>query len=274
MINNSNDNNHNNDNNDNNNYHKYLKYKLKYLNLKKLSNSNYLNDSNIELKGGTKSIKSIKSNKLDRINKISINNFERQCKENNKDKGIDLNNKQIIISFIPKHFYFEKDREYEDKEILFEPIKSNKKNLQIMNDYIKSNFWKTYFIDYTFNDLRNFIYPEYNSEYYYVKDINTKIDTKDNNIMIIISGILQRYDYDEVKIRYEKEFKYCAHSKNCKTKWNDNPSHKLTVCDIYDFVVECMFKSTGEGEMIIPNSNIGNLNMGVDTEMIIDVLLD
>lgn len=140
------------------------------------------------------------------------------------------------------------------------PIKYNEKNVFHMAKFIKSNNWKN-FLKYSFDDIRPFILPRYTPEMYYIDDIKTNVECMDENMIIIITGILKKYSYQYVKNIYDK---------NPGSTWSDKKIEKLTATAFYDLIGESFYKYTQEGELIV--YGIGQLSMGSDTKMNLKIL--
>ena len=96
-----------------------------------------------------------------------------------------------------------------------------------------------------FNDLRPWTDPYFRPILYYLSNITTYITVDDGYIKINIVGVLKKYSYEEILNRYNQ-------SSAINKKWI-NKKIPMFLKDLQNFLEEGLYKSTQEGEMIIPN---------------------
>jgi hypothetical protein len=167
--------------------------------------------------------------------------YIRTKRKNGNDSIILTENSNLKFSFVPLVW----DKNDKDDN----PIKATQKNKKAFSKYIESSFWQE-FLKYNFDEMRPYYLPHYTSEMYYLDNISTKVESKNDNIMIVINGILKKYSYDEIKNKYDNN--------NALNKtWTEKNKKQLTNKDVIKLTKDGFYKSTVEGEMHI--SDIGQI---------------
>jgi hypothetical protein len=174
-------------------------------------------------------------------------------KSKNEDVLIDNTNMEFIFVPMIISTYYDKFMDLTDgaKKYMdlfdehISTIKATHLNESYLKDFIMSKRWLDQ-IDYQFNDLRPFITPYYTPELYYLSNIKQNIINIDGILCISISGTLKKFSYEQIHKKYEKD-------DAINKTWKDKTRQLFSVKHFFDIIDDGFYKSTYEGEIIIPN---------------------
>lgn len=146
----------------------------------------------------------------------------------------------IKISFFPKLYKVSSET---GEEIDLQKIEANEINVKIIINFLKSQEWKE-FLKYNLDELRPYVLPYYTPEMYYVDKIRTYVENEENRIKIVITGIIKKHSYEEVKKKYMK-------SDAINKTWSDKIKNKMTMKHLKDLIYDGFWKWTTERGMLI-----------------------